>query len=248
MIKKIKTFKRKFDYYFWASNRRHLLDSLQNKYKSCYSGIVLDIGGRDRGNFTKPKDEVKKWIFADIVPEHQPDIILDVSNMKSKIATESIDVVNAIELFEHVEKIHEGLAECYRIVKQNGVMILSVPFLYPVHGDPYDFQRWTKTKWKQELEMLGFSIEAIEIMGGFHSILSGMCKTWINALPLGLKYPFRLFFPILDLIKRVDNLNFIIQNPKFSGYHGGYFFKVRKVSQPNKHQSNEYLIKANNNL
>jgi hypothetical protein len=53
-------------YYFWASYRRKILDDLLEGAKDYYKGIVLDIGGRDRGRLEKPKDRVKKWIFADI--------------------------------------------------------------------------------------------------------------------------------------------------------------------------------------
>ena len=69
-------------YSHWASYRRQMLDRLQEKYRGLYKGIVLDIGGRDRGNFKKPKDKVQKWIFADINQDYNPDIILDVSDMK----------------------------------------------------------------------------------------------------------------------------------------------------------------------
>lgn len=88
---------------------------------------------------------VEKWIFVDVEEKHNPDIVLDVADM-GKIKDESIDVINAIELFEHVEKIQQGLKECYRVLKKDGVMILSTPFLFPIHADPYDFQRWTEEK------------------------------------------------------------------------------------------------------
>jgi len=56
--------------------------------------------------------------------EHNPDIVLDVANMKN-MGDESIDVINAIELFEHVEDIEKSLDECYRILKKGGIMIIS---------------------------------------------------------------------------------------------------------------------------
>ncbi|MCK5039975.1 MAG: methyltransferase domain-containing protein [Candidatus Aenigmarchaeota archaeon] len=36
----------------------------------------------------------------------------------NKIKTQSIDVVNAIELFEHVEYPEKGLKECHRVLKK----------------------------------------------------------------------------------------------------------------------------------
>ncbi len=154
-----------------GSYRRKSLDNLLEENKDYYKGVVLDIGGRDRGRFQKPKQQVEKWIFADIVTEHNPDIVLDVANMEV-IETETIDVVNAIELFEHVEQIKHGIKECYRVLKQGGVMILSAPFMYPIHADPYDFQRWTEHKWKKELEKSGFTIEKFQITGFYFTVLA----------------------------------------------------------------------------
>ena len=127
-------------YYFWATYRRKLLDKLLEKSKYYYKGIVLDIDDRDKGKFKKPRNKVERWIFADVEEKYKPDIILDVCEMK-KIKDESIDVINTIELFEHVENSEKGLLECFRVLKKGGVMILSVPFLHPIHADPYDFQR-----------------------------------------------------------------------------------------------------------
>ena len=187
----------------------------------------MDIGGRDRGAFKKPKDKVEKWIFADIEPKHNPDIITDVADMHN-IETESIDVINALELFEHVEKIEKGLSECYRILKKNGKMLISVPFLYRVHADPYDYQRWTITKWENELKKKGFDIKKIEITGRFFTVLNGMQRTFIQSLPVIIRHIAYFLFPFLDLINKLDNTNWIKKHPKLGNYHGGYFIIVEK--------------------
>ena len=213
--------------YFRSSYRRQQLEKLQNKYISEYKGVVLDIGGRDRGTFKKPKNSVQKWIFADIEEKHKPDILLDVANMQN-IETESIDVVNAIELFEHVEKINSGIAECYRVLKFGGKFIISVPFLFPVHADPYDFQRWTLTKWKNELIKTSFKIEKTEIMGRFFTVRNGMNKTLIQSLPIIIRHFGYLLFPLFALLNKLDNTNWIKNHQKLSNYHGGYFIIAKK--------------------
>ncbi|MCF6240441.1 MAG: methyltransferase domain-containing protein [Bacteroidales bacterium] len=216
-----------FKYYLNSSYRRQILDKLLKKYEYIYKGIVLDIGGRDRGRFKKPKNKVEKWIFADIEPKHNPDIVLDVANMQN-IETESIDIVNAIELFEHVEKINEGINECFRILKTGGKLILSVPFLFPVHADPYDFQRWTITKWEKELTKAGFKIEKTEIMGRFFTVKNGMNKTLIQSLPIIIRHIGYLLFPIFSLLNKLDNTNWVKNHPKLVNYHGGYFIIAEK--------------------
>jgi len=221
--------KSKIHYYFWATYRRKILDRLLLKNVNYYRGIVLDIGGRDRGRFVKQKEvtKVNKWIFADIEERHSPDIILDIADM-IKIRTESIDVINAIEVFEHVENPEKGLRECHRVLKRDGIMILSSPFLYPVHGDPLDFQRWTEDKWRKELESLGFRIEQIEIMGKYFTVLAEIQKVFIKSMPRILKLVLYMFYPILDLLVMLDNLKFIKDHPKLGKFHGGYFFITRK--------------------
>lgn len=215
------------NYYFWATYRRKNLDKLQERYKNLYHGVVLDIGGRDRGKFKKPKDKVEKWIFADIEKKHNPDLVLDVANMRG-IKSKSIDVVNAMELFEHVEKIDKGLDECYRVLKRGGRLMISVPFLYPIHADPYDFQRWTETKWRKELTNRYFEIENFEIMGRYFTVHCGMIRELIEALPKILRYLLRISYPFLDLLARLDNRNIIKENKILNKYHGGYFIVAKK--------------------
>ncbi len=220
------TFKQ-LKYYFRSSDRRKQIDYLQKKYISEYKGVVLDIGGRDRGAFVKPKKSVEKWIFADIEPSYKPDIITDVADMKT-IKPESIDVVNAVELFEHVEKISCGLKECFRVLKPNGTFIMSVPFLYPIHADPFDFQRWTYSKWEKELNNIGFKIETIEITGRFFTVRNAMKKTLIQSLPIIIRHIAYFMFPIFNLINKLDNSKFIKNHQKLGNYHGGYFIIAKK--------------------
>lgn len=214
-------------YYFWASNRRKILDKLQKKYAYLYHGTVLDIGGRDRGAFNKPKDKVDKWIFADIEEKHNPDIVTDVADMQN-ISDKSIDIVNAIELFEHVEKIENGISECYRVIKPEGIIILSVPFLYAIHSDPFDFQRWTLYKWETKLKKIGFKIQKTEIMGYFFTVVSEMFKVFIKTLPFGIKHFFYSLFPFIDLLMLLDKTKRIKNHKTLGNFHGGYFIIAKK--------------------
>jgi len=219
--------KKMIHYYFWATYRRKTLDKLLKKNKRYYKGVVLDIGGRERGKFKKPKDKVEKWIFADIEEKHKPDIVLNVENM-SQIKSESIETINAIELFEHVENPEKGLKECYRVLKRGGVMILSVPFMYPIHADPYDFQRWTEIKWKKVLTKIGFKIEKFEIMGGYFTVLMDMKKTLVKSLPSGTRHFCKLFYPLMDLVVKLDNTRWVRDNQHLNKFNGGYFIILRK--------------------
>jgi len=222
----IENLRKSIQYYFWATYRRKILDKLLEENKHYYKGIVLDIGGRERGKFRKPKDKVKKWIFADIEEKYNPDIVLDVCDME-QIQDESINAINATELFEHVENPEKGLQECFRVLKKEGVMILSVPFLYPIHGDPYDFQRWSEEKWRRKLKEIGLKIEKFEIMGRYFTVLADAKKTFVKSLPL-LRWVLYLFYPLLDLLAKLDNFSSVCNHPKLGKFHGGYFIIAKK--------------------
>lgn len=207
-------------YYLWASYRRKRLDKLQDLYKNYYSGIVLDIGGRNRGRFIKPKDKVEKWIFADVEKKHNPDILLNVENMY-QVDSQSVDVVNAIELFEHVEKPENGLDEISRVLKENGKLFLSMPFLYGLHSDPYDFQRWTEYKLKLELEKRGLHIIKFHIMGRMVTAAADMTRQAIRNWALPLRILAYLFYPLMDLLTKIDDIY-------KTNWHAGYFLIAEK--------------------
>lgn len=210
---------------------RNNLNYFLYKHRNLYHGIVLDIGGRELGINKALKKNVDKWIIADIDGKTNPDIKLDVTEMP-QIEKNSIDVINANELFEHVYNINQGLSECARVLKKDGLLIVSVPFLHYVHG--IDYQRWTYIKWKKELKNYGFHIEKFIILGKFYSYLSEMLKTLIiektKNLSLFKVILRRLSFPILDLIAKFDTKRFVKNNPKLNAFHCGYFIIARNES------------------
>ncbi|MDF1593156.1 MAG: methyltransferase domain-containing protein [Desulfobacterales bacterium] len=207
-------------YYLLATHRRKKLDKLQDMYKKYYSGIVLDIGGRNRGKFVKPKDKVKKWIFADIEKKHNPDILLNVENMYL-IDSQSVDIVNAIELLEHVKNPEKGLDEITRVLKEKGKLFLSMPFLYGIHADPYDFQRWTEYKLKSELKKRNFEILKFHIMGRMFTAMVDMIRQAVKRWPLPLRILAYLFYPLMDLLIKIDDIY-------KTNWHAGYFLIAEK--------------------
>lgn len=222
----LKEFRIKIESYFSTSYRRKKIDAILEKHRHLYTGVVLDIGGRDRGNFKKPKTSVKKWIFADIVKEFHPDIVLDVTDMHN-VESNSIDVVNAIELFEHVSDPEKGISECYRVLRTGGIFIASTPFLYGIHADPYDFQRWTNDKWRIVLEKTGFTAIECYAMGTGISVSFDMIKGILRHSNTFIKLTSFFIYPILDFLERADELE-VVRKSFCGKYVGGYFIVAKK--------------------
>jgi SAM-dependent methyltransferase len=215
-------------YYLGASPRRKMLDDILREYRSKFRDVVVDIGGRDRGMFQKPKQHVKQWIVMDIEAQHKPDIIGDVTNMRALFADSSIDVVLATELFEHVAQAEVGIQECYRILRPGGTFMASMPFLYHVHGDPFDYQRWTETQWQKALKQAGFTTVDITVMGRFFYVINYAYRTLNQAWWFPLRLVGYGLYPVFDVLQYLDEMSWVKTHPKLSQFHGGYFIVAVK--------------------
>lgn len=56
----------------------------------------------------------------------------------------SVDTVILLDVLEHLARPEKAVAEIWRVMRPGGYFILQVPFLYPLHDEPLDFQRWTE--------------------------------------------------------------------------------------------------------
>jgi SAM-dependent methyltransferase len=55
----------------------------------------------------------------------------------------SFDTVLLLEVLEHVADAQQVLAEISRVLKPGGTLLISMPFLYPLHDAPHDYRRYT---------------------------------------------------------------------------------------------------------
>lgn len=84
-----------------------------------------------------------KIIQIDIDEERNPDIVADVCEMPM-FKDNSIDAIFMIEVLEHVAEPWRAIPEINRILKPGGRLIVSTPFIFPAHDEPYDFYRYTR--------------------------------------------------------------------------------------------------------
>jgi len=86
--------------------------------------IVLDIGAGYRPISRRIK--TKKTIKLDGVKKYKPDICHDI-NKGLPLKANSIDIIIAGEIIEHIYNPIKFIKECNKILRKKGVLILSTP-------------------------------------------------------------------------------------------------------------------------
>jgi SAM-dependent methyltransferase len=104
-----------------------------------YTGIDIEVSGRS--------SDMKV-----------PDKFFDGINIPYEDS--SFDGLLCTQVLEHVENLDLLLAECNRVIKVGGGFVVSVPFLYIEHEQPYDFRRFTSYGLMLALTRNGFKVSS----------------------------------------------------------------------------------------
>jgi SAM-dependent methyltransferase len=81
-------------------------------------------------------------------------------------ANASFDTILCTEVLEHTRQPFEVMAEFARLLRPGGYLILSVPFIYPLHETPYDFWRFTPYGLAELCRSAGLRVQTILTKGG----------------------------------------------------------------------------------
>jgi len=146
-------------YYFLIRDIREAI----NKYAR---GNFLDLGC---GN--KPYESMYNLVTetqtgCDIMQsdKNRVDVICPATDLK--YGNDSFDAVLCTQVMEHIYDHQAMMNEIYRVIKPGCHIILTVPYAWELHEEPYDFFRFTKHALKELFEKTGFTIDYIKPNGG----------------------------------------------------------------------------------
>lgn len=194
---------------------------LCNKY---LSGKVLEIGAG--GNYLKEdlKNNYNEWISLDYdLRSNSIDLRGDGQQLPFK--EEMFNTVISVDVLEHVPNPEKFVAEIYRTIKPGGTVILSTPFFFYLHEEPYDFFRFSKYGLKTIFERNGFRVVDVIPTGGVIGIFGllisifitkklGFSKTLLKfLLKIHRFIQLKLFLPLdkkLDKNKKFAQGHFIV--------------------------------------
>ncbi|HEV8584468.1 MAG TPA: methyltransferase domain-containing protein, partial [Methylomirabilota bacterium] len=131
------------------------------------------------------------------------------------------DAIKLTEVIEHVPDPAPALAECRRVLRAKGHVVISAPFLERLHGDPSDYGRYTEAMWRRLLEAARLEPVTIAPQGGYFTHLAGLLRFLVLRAPAGVRHVGYCFFPALDLLARLDGSRRLAHSD-FAAFVGGY--------------------------
>jgi len=150
----------------------------------------LRVAGQEDFADLRPMFHGKEYVGADMRKGVGVDRILDLH--KIDLPNESAGTVLCLDTLEHVEYPHKALTEIHRILKLNGVVVISSVMLFPIHDHPYDYWRFTPEAFKSILKPFSRSFVGHAGRDDFpHTVIGIGFKG--NALPT-FKENFHLLF------------------------------------------------------
>lgn len=223
----------------WYTVRRYCVDTFFiNEAARLRPGLkVIDLGGiktnkRGEFNINEYEFDVK---YANIDPVDEPDYLCDVSSVPVDDCTFDVSILG--EVLEHVRNPEKVIQEALRIIKPGGTLLITTPFLFHQHSDPYDYGRYTYHWYETVLSELGVTQYTIIPQGGFFHVMAGYLKLLrynlrgSNPISKSIYYfiLLRIIKPLLRNMKNWDNLPEVKNNVVLSGFATGFALRIVKL-------------------
>lgn len=124
----------------------------------------------------------------------------------------AFDGVVSFEVLEHVFNPDEVLREIRRVLRPDGLLLITVPFAWDEHEAPYDYARYTCYGLRSLLERAGFVVETERKTAGYVLAIGQLFAAYLyqHVLPRGpvasrvaqllVLFPWNLLCLLLDAL------------------------------------------------
>lgn len=144
----------------------NFLTEVSTKY---VSGSMLDLGCG-----LKPYEKifspyVSQYVGVDLSDSPHGNLNIDISGSAydTTLESSSYNVVLCTEVLEHLEEPVFAVREINRILKYEGIVIMTIPFFWHIHEEPRDFFRYSEYGLRHIFEQTGFEIIEIRPLTGY---------------------------------------------------------------------------------
>lgn len=179
------------------------------------SGSLLDVGcGRMpyRALLSEPEGRASWYLGIDLYdpsglrPDYgTPDLYWD--GLRIPLSSDAFDCALAVEVLEHCPDPRVVMSEIYRVLKPGGHLLVTVPFLWPLHDAPFDEYRYTPFSLERHATEAGFQVVHIRALGGWDASLAQMLGLWVRHRSMNRILRRVLTLILLPFIRLLDGLD-----------------------------------------
>jgi len=154
-----------------------LAESIFNLPEPIYEFGSLQVVGQETIADLRQIFSGKKYVGCDISPGKGVDRIENVEAIS--LLSESVGTVIFVETIEHVERPQRAISEIYRVLRPDGILVMTSAMDLPIHNYPHDYWRFTPDGFRLLLSVFpqsivgyqGFELEPHTVFGiGFKNL------------------------------------------------------------------------------
>ena len=162
----------------WVDFEKDLLEKGLAKLAPQAHGRLLDVGCGDKPYQMMFAPHVSEHVGVDYADTFEgskyaqaskADFIYSGDRLPFEDA--AFDTVLSTQVLEHTAKPWVLFAEMSRVLKPGGTLIVTIPFSYRVHSEPFDFYRFTSYALASLCEANGLEPMSIQPRGGFWAVI-----------------------------------------------------------------------------
>ncbi len=184
------------DYLFYRIPfARVLHDRSVGRHLPRLRGRALELGA-GKHNYAPLATGTSEYIRSDYQPD-PADGRIGVDATRTGFDDASVDSVICMSALEHIGDYPAALSEMFRILRPGGQLLLCVPWLFPYHGAPDDYHRFSASALRSHLHR--FEITEFEAVGNYWLSLAMFLQRPVWSRPPGNRAT-RFYDPLLRLI------------------------------------------------
>jgi SAM-dependent methyltransferase len=116
-------------------------------------------------------------VSLDISPDRRPDVVADICMTEY---SNEFDAIILAEVLEHVQHPRVACRKIYDALRPCGRLIMTTPFIFPIHDQPHDYWRFTRYGLEHLLREAGFSAPIIKERNGWGEAITVLLWRVVN--------------------------------------------------------------------
>jgi SAM-dependent methyltransferase len=115
----------------------------------------------------------------------------------------TFDTVLLSDVLEHLPRPERAVGEIFRVLRPGGVLMMNVPFLYPIHEAPHDYCRHTRYSLTMLATTAGFVDVEVTELGDVLDVVADLLAKTALSVPLAGRWIARLVAAVMVRSRRI---------------------------------------------